>query len=49
MREYLRLHPIPAQELRAWRLPMLAARVAEGIDEERSRLLSLIDVELGES
>lgn len=49
MREYLRLHPIPAPELRAWRLPILAARLAEGIDEERSRLLSLIDLELGQS
>jgi aminoglycoside phosphotransferase (APT) family kinase protein len=39
---YRALRPLDDAELRAWRLPILAARVAEGIEEERPFLLSRI-------
>lgn len=43
---YRELRPLDDGELRAWRLPILAARMAEGIDEERSFLLELIGREV---
>jgi aminoglycoside phosphotransferase (APT) family kinase protein len=46
LREYMRLKPIPAAELRVWRLPVLAARLADGIEEERSMLLEKVKIEL---
>jgi hypothetical protein len=49
LREYMHLNPIPPSELRAWRLPVLAARLADGIEEERSMLLEKIQIELGTS
>jgi aminoglycoside phosphotransferase (APT) family kinase protein len=43
---YRELRPLDDAELRAWRLPILAARMAEGIEEERRFLLALIEREL---
>lgn len=39
---YRELRPLDQAEVRAWRLPVLAARMAEGIDEERARLRAAI-------
>lgn len=43
---YRQLRPLVPEELTAWRLPILAARLAEGIQEERRSLLARIDQEL---
>jgi Ser/Thr protein kinase RdoA (MazF antagonist) len=43
---YRELRPVGPSELRAWRLPILAARMAEGIDEERASLRAAITREL---
>jgi aminoglycoside phosphotransferase (APT) family kinase protein len=40
---YVALRPIDPAEVRAWRLPVLAARLAEGIVEERAYLLAQIE------
>jgi thiamine kinase len=45
LRAYRRTRPIHANELRAWRLPVLVARLAEGIEHERARLDRLIAAE----
>lgn len=43
---YRELRTLDLTELRAWRLPILAARLAEGIDEERLGLLAAIQREI---
>ena len=43
---YRELRALDATELRAWRLPILAARMAEGIDDERATLHAAITREL---
>jgi Ser/Thr protein kinase RdoA (MazF antagonist) len=43
---YREIRPLDAAELLAWRLPILVARLAEGINEERDRLRSAIVREL---
>lgn len=43
---YRRARPVDPHELRRWRLPMLVARLDEGIAEERVLLSRLIAVEL---
>lgn len=40
--EYRRTHDVSDADIAAWRIPMLAARVGEGIEHERERLLSEI-------
>lgn len=45
IRRYLRRRPARAEELAAWRLPIAVARLGEGIVEERSKLLRLIEME----
>jgi aminoglycoside phosphotransferase (APT) family kinase protein len=42
VRQYLHRRPARAKELAAWRLPIAVARLAEGIVEERGKLLRLI-------
>ena len=46
---YRELRPLDPTELRAWRLPILAARMAEGIEDERVQLRSAIELELARS
>jgi len=46
LERYRELRPVDALELRAWRLPIFAARVAEGIEAERAGLRSAIGREL---
>lgn len=43
---YRELRRVGAEEIAAWRLPMLAARAAEGVDGELPHLLRLIAAEL---
>jgi hypothetical protein len=43
---YRRLRPLDSSELRAWRLPIFAARMADGIEAERVPLRRLIEHEL---
>lgn len=45
LRQYRRLLGIDDEELAAWRLPVLAARLGEGIVEEREALVELIERE----
>jgi Ser/Thr protein kinase RdoA (MazF antagonist) len=49
LRAYRRHGPIDDDQLRRWRLPVLAARLSERIEEERAFLLTAIDEELGEA
>ena len=44
---YGRLRPLDLDEVEAWRLPILVARLDEDIDEERDHLRRLIGRELG--
>jgi len=44
---YRRLRRVDIEQLKAWRLPVLAARLAEGIDAETDMLLAQMDAELG--
>jgi Ser/Thr protein kinase RdoA (MazF antagonist) len=46
LNRYRQLRPLDPTELRAWRLPILAARMAEGIDAERASLRAAIAREL---
>jgi hypothetical protein len=39
------LRPVGDRQLALWRLPVLAARLAENIEEERAALLAAIDAE----
>jgi len=41
VRRYLELSGLSADELKAWRVPLAAARLSEGIDEEESWLLEI--------
>ncbi len=43
---YRRLRPLDGAELRAWRLPILVARTADGIETERVPLRRLLEHEL---
>ena len=43
---YRRHRPVDIEELEAWRLPILAARLAEGIEAENDMLLTRIDADL---
>jgi aminoglycoside phosphotransferase (APT) family kinase protein len=49
LRTYRRLRPLDDRQLELWRLPLLAARLAEGIEAERASLLASIDAELAGS
>jgi aminoglycoside phosphotransferase (APT) family kinase protein len=49
LRIYRRLRGVDEHQLELWRLPVLAARLSEGIDAERAPLLVSIDAELAES
>jgi len=43
---YQRLAPVDTAQVAEWRLPVLAARLDEGIEAEREHLLALIELEL---
>ncbi len=43
LRRYLRQRPARAEDLAAWRLPIVVARLGEGIAEERGHLLRLLE------
>ena len=43
VRRYLRRRPARAADLAAWRLPIIVARLGEGIAEERDHLLRLLE------
>lgn len=45
-RRYRSLRPLDARRVRAWRLPILVARLAEGIARERDPILRAVDREL---
>jgi aminoglycoside phosphotransferase (APT) family kinase protein len=42
LRRYLRRSGVKAQEVAAWRLPIIVARIGHGIPEERDRMLQLL-------
>jgi thiamine kinase len=42
LRRYRQLRPFPGAELRAWQLPVAAARLSESITEEEPHLLKLV-------
>lgn len=46
LKRYLQLRPASRAELAAWRLPVAAARLSEGIKEEEGRLLAIIEAGL---
>ena len=46
LRLYRRARRVDDEQLALWRLPVLAARLAEDIDAERDDLLALFDIEL---
>ncbi|MEE9592571.1 MAG: aminoglycoside phosphotransferase family protein [Thermoplasmata archaeon] len=46
LKRYGRLRPAPAADLKAWRLPIAAARLGDGIPEERDRLLAMVRADL---
>ncbi len=43
LRHYFRLKPGHQQELVAWQLPIAVARMSEGIEEEQTKLLSIVE------
>lgn len=43
LRRYCQLQLVSPQQVRAWLLPMAAARLSDGIPEEEARLLALIE------
>jgi aminoglycoside phosphotransferase (APT) family kinase protein len=49
LRRYLLRSPARVAEVAAWRLPVLVARLSDGIAEERDRLLRLVEQELSGS
>ncbi len=42
LRRYRQLAPFRASELTAWRLPVVAARLSEGVTQEEERLVALV-------
>jgi aminoglycoside phosphotransferase (APT) family kinase protein len=48
-RAYRERRALDPAAVRGWRLPILVARLAEGIDHERGRLLRTIERDMGES
>jgi len=46
LRRYRQLRPFLASELVAWRIPMVALRLAEGIPEERESLVAFLETSL---
>lgn len=40
---YTKIRPISLEKIELWRLPVAAARLSEGIKEEESRLLSIVE------
>ena len=46
LRQYMRRRPIDKHEVELWRLPILVARLSEGISIEKPNLLTLIGQEL---
>jgi aminoglycoside phosphotransferase (APT) family kinase protein len=46
LKRYGRLRATPAADLKAWRLPIAAARLGDGIPEERDRLLAMVRADL---
>jgi len=46
LKRYLQLRPASRQQIVAWQLPIMAARLAENIPEEEQRLLALIETYL---
>lgn len=43
LRRYAQIRPISLRNIESWRLPVAAARLSEGIKEEESRLLSIVE------
>lgn len=46
MKRYRKLRPAPQKKIEAWQLPVMAARLAENIPEEESRLQAFIKASL---
>jgi len=46
LKRYRQLRPVSQEEMEAWQLPVMAARLAENIAEEERRLLALIEAAL---
>jgi hypothetical protein len=46
LRRYLQLHPASREDIAAWRLPTLAARLNENIAAEQAQLLAAIETAL---
>jgi aminoglycoside phosphotransferase (APT) family kinase protein len=46
LRTYRRLRPVDVRDVQQWHLPVVAARVSDGIEDERVRLLGLIDADI---
>jgi Ser/Thr protein kinase RdoA (MazF antagonist) len=46
LRHYVRHSAVRGEEMAAWRLPIMVARLSDGIAEERDQLLRLIDQEI---
>ena len=47
LRRYFQIRPATQEQLVDWQLPIIAARLGDGIVEEREQLLSLIESHLG--
>jgi hypothetical protein len=48
LERYMRLRGISSQQIAAWRAPVAAARLGEGLEEETENLLEVIDLALNE-
>ena len=48
LKRYTQLRGILAHELAAWRIPVAAARLGDGIEDEKNDLLALITAALPE-
>jgi len=48
LERYMRLRSISSQQIAAWRVPVAAARLGEGLEEETDNLLNVIDSALQE-
>ncbi|MFQ6012895.1 MAG: phosphotransferase family protein [Thermoplasmata archaeon] len=46
LKRYRGLRPLPLDDLVAWRLPVAAARLADGIPQEQNRLLAMVRSDL---
>ncbi|MDX1497353.1 MAG: aminoglycoside phosphotransferase family protein [Salinisphaeraceae bacterium] len=44
LRRYFQLRPDAQQEFEAWQLPIVAARLGDGIEQEQAKLLKLVNV-----